>query len=83
MNFMRLINDYTECNKFGIELDGSKAKIYYYDSVKNFSSNKIIILKNSKDYVIKGKNLVIDTMFTEYLIITGKIYSVEIGKENE
>lgn len=83
MNLMRLVNDYTECNKFEIKLDSSKAKIFYYDSIKNFSSNKIIILKNKKDYVIKGKNLVIDTMFTEYLIITGEIFSVEIGKVNE
>ena len=41
------------------------------------------LLKNNKDYVIKGKNLVIDTMFTEYLIITGEIFSIEIGKSNE
>ena len=79
MNFMRLVNDYTECNKFEIQLDSSKVKVFYYDSIKNFSSGKIIILKNNKDYVIKGKNLVIDTLFTEYLIITGEIFSIEIG----
>ena len=83
MNFMRLVNDYTECNKFEIQLDSSKAKIFYYDSIKNFSSNKIIILKDKKDYVIKGRNLVIDTMFVEYLIITGEIFSIEIGNANE
>ena len=83
MNFMKLVNDYTECNKFEIQLDSCKVKIFYYDSVKNFSPNKIIILNKNKDYIIKGKNLVIDTMFTEYLIITGEIFSVEIGKTND
>ena len=83
MNFMSLVNDYTECNKFEIYLDNSKVKIFYYDSIKSFSSKKIIILKNKKDYVIKGNNLVINTMFFEYLIITGEILSVEIGKDNE
>ena len=83
MNFMRLVNDYTECNKFEIQLDSFKVKIFYYDSIKNFSSNKIIISKDKKDYVIKGRNLAIDTMFAEYLIITGEIFSIEIGNANE
>ena len=83
MNLTRLVNDYTECEKFEIWIDESKIKIFYYDSIKEFSNTKIIILKNKKEYIFKGRNLVIDTMFKEYLIIVGNILAVEIGKANE
>lgn len=83
MKFTKLVNDYTQCNKFEIQIIDEKVKIFYYDNIKNFSSNKIVISKNNRDYTVKGKNLVIETMFLEYLIISGEINLIELGKSNE
>ena len=72
-----------ECNEFEIKIIKNKVKIYYYDKVEHFSSEKIIVLKNNDNYIIEGKNLVIETMFEEILVICGNIKKITLGKKHE
>ena len=72
-----------ECNEFEIKIIKNKVKIYYYDKVEHFSSEKIIVLKNNDNYIIEGKNLVIETMFEEVLVICGNIKKITLGKKHE
>ncbi len=83
MKLKEVIDTYTQCNKFEIQVIDKKVKIYYYDAIENFTSNMILI-KNA-DAIIKiiGKNLVIETMFKEYVIISGKIFKIEFEGSNE
>lgn len=83
VNIKKIINDYVECNEFEIKIIKNKVKIYYYDKVENFSSEKIIVLKNNDNYIIEGKNLVIETMFEEVLVICGNIKKITLGKKHE
>ncbi len=76
MNLKRIINDYAECNTFEIKIKDEKISIYYYDDVESFSSNKIIVKKENKIVEILGDNLVIETMFKEFLVIKGTIKKV-------
>ena len=79
MNIKKLANDYVECNNFEIKIVDNKIKIYYYDKIINFLNNKISIIKGNKLYDIRGKNLNINTMYEELLIISGDIDSISIG----
>ena len=72
-----------EYNEFEIKIIKNKVKIYYYDKVEHFSSEKIIVLKNNDNYIIEGKNLVIETMFEEVLVIFGNIKIITLGKKHE
>ena len=72
-----------ECNEFEIKIIKNKVKTYYYDKVEHFSSEKIIVLKNNDNYIIEGKNLVIETMFEEVLVICGNIKKITLGKKHE
>lgn len=72
-----------ECNEFEIKIIKNKVKIYYYDKVEHFSNEKIIVLKNNDNYIIEGKNLVIETMFEEILVICGNIKKITLGKKHE
>ena len=72
-----------ECNEFEIKIIKNKVKIYYYDKVEHFSNEKIIALKNNDNYIIEGKNLVIETMFEEVLVICGNIKKITLGKKHE
>lgn len=72
-----------ECNEFEIKIIKNKVKIYYYDKVEHFSNEKIIVLKNNDNYIIEGKNLVIETMFEEVLVICGNIKKITLGKKHE
>ena len=83
MNIKKIINDYVESNEFEIKIIKNKVKIYYYDKVEHFSSEKIIVLKNNDNYIIEGKNLVIETMFEEVLVICGNIKKITLGKKHE
>lgn len=83
MNVKRIVNDYVECNEFEIKIIRNKVKIYYYDKVEHFSSEKIVISKNNIDYVVDGKNLVIETMFEEIIVISGNVRKIMLGKNNE
>lgn len=83
VNIKKIINDYVECNEFEIKIIKNKVKIYYYDKVEHFSSEKIIVLKNNDNYIIEGKNLVIETMFEEDLVICGNIKKITLGKKHE
>ncbi len=83
VNIKKIINDYVECNEFEIKIIKNKVKIYYYDKVEHFSNEKIIVLKNNDNYIIEGKNLVIETMFEEILVICGNIKKITLGKKHE
>ena len=75
----RYINDIVDANIFEISLKNDKLTIYYYDEIKEFKDDVIIILKNNKKLIIKGKKLRIESLYNEYLIIKGNILSINLG----
>lgn len=81
MNIRNVIDNYIECNNFEVKYINNKLFIYYYNDIKDFSSNEINISYNDKKLIIKGNNLVIETMYKEYLIINGNIKSLEFKDE--
>ncbi len=83
VNIKRIINDYVECNEFEIKIIRGKVKVYYHDKIEHFSSDKIIVSKEGKRYAIEGKNMVIETMFEEMIVISGKINKITMGSKNE
>lgn len=83
MNIKRIINDYVECDEFEMKLINNKLKFYYYDKIEHFSNNKIVISNNNIKYNVIGKNMVIETMFKEMVVISGKINNIMIGTDDE
>lgn len=79
LNIKRIINEYVECDLFEIKIVNKKIKIYYYDKVSSVSSNKITIIKDDDIYTITGKNLVIETMFKEQIVISGNVKNIQLG----
>lgn len=83
MKLKRAIDDYVECNIFEVKIIDKKVKIYYYDNIESFTS-KLISVSKGKDIIkINGNNLVIETLFPEYMVISGKIKSLELGQKDE
>lgn len=76
MNIRSIINDYTECNNFEVRILNNKIKIFYYDNIDHFSDNKLVISAKKKKIIIEGSNIIIETMFKEYLIISGMIKNI-------
>ena len=70
MKLKKIIDDYVECNN-------------YYDNIERFTSNLIEVSNKNDRFIIRGKNLVIETMFVEYMVISGDIKMIELGYHNE
>ena len=75
----RYINDIVDANTFEISFKNDKLTIYYYDEIKEFKDDVIIILKNNKKLIIKGKKLRIESLYNEYIIRKGNILSINLG----
>ena len=75
----RYINDIVDANTFEISFKNDKLTIYYYDEIKEFKDDVIIILKNNKKLIIKGKKLRIESLYNEYLTIKRNILSINLG----
>lgn len=78
MKLRKVIDDYVECNNFEIKIINGKVKIYYYDNIESFTSSMIVISSKNGTFKVKGKNLVIETMFEEYMVISGNINALEL-----
>lgn len=83
MNIKKIIDNYVECNTFEIKIIGKKVKVYYYENIESFTSNTVVITSGNDIVKINGKNLVIETMFEEYAVISGNIKSLELGSKHE
>lgn len=83
LKLKKIIDDYVECNNFEIKIIDKKVKIYYYDNIERFTSNLIEVSNKNDRFIIRGKNLVIETMFVEYMVISGDIKMIELGYHNE
>lgn len=83
MKIRKIIDDYVECNNFEIKIIDRKVKIYYYDNIERFTSNLIEVSSKNDRFIIKGINLVIETMFKEYMVISGDIKLIELGYLDE
>lgn len=79
LKLRKVIDNYIECNNFEIKIVDRKVKVYYYGNIESFTSSVIVISKDEDVVKIKGKNLVIETMFPEYVVISGNIKSLELG----
>ncbi len=75
----RYINDIVDANIFEISFKNDKLTVYYYDEIKEFKDDVIIILKNNKKLIIKGKKLRIESLYNEYLTINGNILNINLG----
>ena len=76
-----MIDDCNFNNKFEIKYINNELYIYYYDAISNFTSDNIKLKKDNLIILIKGNNLIISTMFKEYLIISGTIKLIEFKYE--
>lgn len=83
MNIRKIVDNYVECNEFEIKIINDKVKVFYYDKISHFSQNKISVVKNNKKIDIEGKNLVIETMFKELIVISGDIKKITMLNSNE
>lgn len=83
MNLRNIINNYSECNLFEIKYHNNKLYIYYYDKVNHFASDKIDVIYNKDKYTVIGKNLIIESINEEEIVIKGNIKSINMGYINE
>jgi len=73
VKLMRLVDDFTMTNNFEILFKNNKIKIAYYDELIDFKNDLVIVRINNSKIKIFGKNLRIESMYKEYVLIGGII----------
>ncbi len=79
MKIFENITRYIDEKKYKITIINKQINILNYIEIKEFSSNKIIIQNNLSSTTIYGKNLVINKMQDDELLITGDIKNIDLG----
>ena len=72
----KTINNFVEINNFEMIFINNKLKILYYTDIPVFKDNVIKIKYEDKNITIKGKKLIIETMYKEYVIVSGNIEQI-------
>lgn len=78
MKLFDRIDNYISEYKYKIIIEDNSVNIVNYKKIIEFTDN--IIKVESKDgiTVVNGSNLVITKMLSDEILITGKIYSIEL-----
>lgn len=79
---MKLINKldrYLEDKNYEIIIKENKVNIINFKEIIDFSTTKITLRCDNKIINIEGKNLIINKMLDEELLITGQIYNIRIN----
>lgn len=83
MNINKIINNYTETNNFEINYKNEKLKISYYEDILNFNEKRIDVIGDKKLICVNGNNLIIESLFKEFVIIKGDIKSISLEDYHE
>lgn len=76
MNIRKLIENKITDNTFELVYKNNKITVYGYDKIKTVLDGKIVIEKDKNVIIIKGDNVFIESMFKEYLTISGTLKEV-------
>lgn len=78
---MNLIN-YISDNEFRINCTFNSLNIVNFDEIKDFNSEKVVVIKNDNDVIVCGDNLFISKLLKDEILINGTIKKVEYGSYN-
>lgn len=79
MKLMNRLDNYLYDREYKIILKENYLNIVNYGEIIDFSLDKISVRKNNKNIIVTGKNLTINKMLDEELLITGIIQSISIN----
>ena len=79
MKLMNRLDNYLYDREYKIILKENYLNIVNYGEIIDFSLDKISVRKNDKNIIVTGKNLTINKMLDEELLITGIIQSISIN----
>lgn len=79
MKLMNRLDNYLYDREYKIILKENYLNIVNYGEIIDFSLDKISVRKNDKNIIVTGKNLTINKMLDEELLITGIIQTISIN----
>lgn len=82
MKIINNIREYINEEKCKIVIFDNKVYISHYTDIKSFDANKFILEIPDKIITVNGKNISIQKLTTNELLISGDINSIEFGWNN-
>ena len=76
MNIINGIRSYILEDELKMTIVDNRINIVNYTDIGHFDSNKIVV-KSSKDIIIKGSDLVVSKLMSNEILITGNFKEIE------
>ncbi len=77
---LRSINKYIKNNEFSINIWDKYIDINNFLEIIILEENKVVILIPNNKIIIKGKNITINKLLNNEILLSGDFYSIEKGE---
>ena len=74
----KYLREYIDSNEFQLTLLNERVNVENYDKLLQISSNEIVFTTSDKKIVVTGRNLAINKLLDNELLITGEIFKIEV-----
>ena len=75
---IKKIINYIKDDKFRINYVNNSVNIVNYDKILEVEDNTVTLVKENKVILVRGKNLKLDKLLDNEVLITGTILSIEL-----
>lgn len=72
------IKDYIKDLEFRFTIYNNRIHIVNYSKILSLKNDKIIISKDRKKYLFKGKNFTLNKLLDEEVLLLGEVTSIEV-----
>lgn len=78
VSLIRKIKDYVLDNRLKINILGDELNIVNYLDIVTIEENRVCIMAENKKIIIKGKNIALNKLLENEVLISGNIKSIEL-----
>ncbi len=75
------IRNYIKDDEFRFTIFSNKIDIVNYQKIVSLEDDKILFLGGNKKITIHGKNLILNKLLDEEVLIIGEVIKIEVGHE--
>ena len=78
---LRKVYDYVKDEEFRFKVYKDSIHIVNYNRIKSLNSDLVLFSDNDREFSIKGKNLILNKLLDNEVLILGEVYKIEVINE--
>ena len=78
---LRKVYEYVRDDEFRFTIFKDRIHIVNYHRIKSLNSDLVLFSDNDREFSIKGKNLILNKLLDNEVLILGEVYKIEVINE--